>query len=484
MKGAFADKIKILKETVLKRHDQNDSRSDEILSQYLQKWSDDPIDYTPRLLKQISSGQKKKIVLFIDNVDQLKPDYQGMIFMLAQRITNIVDSVTVVSLREESYYAAAVQKTFTAYTNRKFHIPSPRFRPLIGTRIRFASKALSDSKDRYNLFSHSGIYINKQDLADFLKIVQESIFGVNKNIARFVDAICYGNMRLALQMFSTFLSSGSVDVDKMLRIYRRDGNYYVAFHEWVKSIMLGDRYYYKESESPIINLFDCGAEKNSSHFTCLRILRLLMAHRSESSREGQGYFPIVKTMSLFEDIFNNREDCIRSANKLVEKQLVEVNTKSSENIFGASHIRITSAGWYYCRFLVHSFCYLDLVLQDNPINDVSVRDDLCRSVQDVDNLYDREDQKIERLNTRFTRVEKFLTYLELEESLEFEKYSLGVIDSIFKPKFVPQISKEYTRERDSIFERIQKNHEKYEQENLFTLTEEEIALMDDNIENS
>jgi len=39
---------------------------------------------------------------------------------------------------------------------------------------------------------------------------------------------------LALQMFTTFLASGTTDVDKMLRIYRRDGGYLVAFHEFVK----------------------------------------------------------------------------------------------------------------------------------------------------------------------------------------------------------------------------------------------------------
>ena len=54
-----------------------------------------------------------------------------------------------------------------------------------------------------------------------------------------------------------------------------------------------------------------------------------------------------------------------------------------------------------------------------------------------------------------------------------------IIDSLFRDKFVPQIGHEYERERDSISERIQKNHEKYEQENLFTLTEEENALLDD-----
>jgi hypothetical protein len=184
-------------------------------------------------------------------------------------------------------------------------------------------------------------------------------------------------------------------------------------------------------------------------------------------------------VSLFEDLFDNREDFIRSTNRLIEKQLVEVNTKSLENITGASHMRVTSAGWYYYRFLANSFCYLDLVLQDTPINDVAVRDELCRSVQVVDNLYDREDQKIERVNTRFSRVEKFLKYLELEENEESDRFSLEVIDSIFRVKFVPYIIQEYKEEKDSISERILKNREKYEQGNLFALTEEESTLLDD-----
>jgi len=479
LKGAFSDKIRILKETILKRCDKNSPEYDRLLSEYLQKWSDDPTEYTPRLLKQVSLSHRKKIVLFIDNVDQLAPKYQASIFMLAQRITNMVNSVTVISLREESYYAVAVQKTFTAYTNRKFHIASPRFRPLIGTRIKFALKALDDAKDTYNLFSHSGIHINKQDLADFLRIVQKSIFGINRNIARFVDAICYGNMRWALQMFGTFLCSGAVDVDKMLRIYRRDGNYYVAFHEWVKSIMLEDRMYYKESESPIMNLFDCGTEKNSSHFTCLRILLLLMAYRSQSTKQGQGYMEIAKAESLFEDIFNNREDFIRSANRLLAKQLIEVNTRSTEDIIGASHVRITSAGWYYYRFLVNSFCYLDLVLQDTPLNDIAVRNSLCDSVYNVNNLYGREDHKIERLQERFLRVENFLDYLKGEEEEEFGRFNLAQIDSVLNERFIPQIVQIYSTEKTSILERVAKNQERYEEKFSLDLTPEEHALLDD-----
>ena len=86
-----------------------------------------------------------------------------------------------------------------------------------------------------------------------------------------------------------------------------DGAYYVAFHEFVKSVMLSERRYYKEAHSPIMNLFDCGSEKNSSHFTSLRILFLLLLHRGENTTEGKGYFELAKAAALFEDIFDNRE---------------------------------------------------------------------------------------------------------------------------------------------------------------------------------
>src|SRR5205814_6995763 len=131
---------------------------------------------------------------------------------------------------------------------------------------------LQRTEDEMQVSLPSGIELERAAIADFLTIVQTSIFEHNRNIARFIESICFGNMRLALQMFTTFLASGATDVDKMLSIYRREGSYYVAYHEFVKSIILGDRQYYREEQSPIRNLFDCGSQRNSSHFTAIRII--------------------------------------------------------------------------------------------------------------------------------------------------------------------------------------------------------------------
>lgn len=477
IKKAFEDKIRLLSETLLRHFHPSSREYEKGLSPHLDQWQKEIKDYVPRLLKVGCKLHEKRIVLFVDNVDQLTPAYQAQIFLLAQRVTRIVGSITIVALREESYYTASIQKTFTAYTNRKFHIASPYFKWLIGSRIHFAISVLKGEKQLPGFSFSSGIAIDRESISQFLEVVEKSLFGKNKSISRFVEAICFGNMRSALQMFTTFLVSGATDVEKILYIYHREGTYFVAFHEFLKSVMLGDRHYYKESQSPIMNLFDCGAQKNSSHFTALRILRLLLSHRGESTEEGQGYFEISKALSLFEDLFDDREDFIRSMNRLVNRQLVEVNTRSTDSILGASHVRATSAGWYYSRQLAQSFAYLDLVLQDTPLNQQKVEEELRRMVKEVDNLADKEENKLERMEIRFKRVEVFLNYLQEEEQAEIKDRGLGKYSSIISDLVMPGIIDAFGQQRVYIESRLKENREKFEEDLSFGMTEEEIKLL-------
>jgi hypothetical protein len=381
-----------------------------------------------------------------------------------------------VALREESYYTATIQKAFTAYSSRKFHIASPLFRKMIATRIDYAIDVLESGTERLEMIAPSGIVVDRDAVIGFLRIVEHSVFERNRNIARFIEHICFGNMRLALQMFTNFLTSGATDVDKMLGIYSRDGAYYVAFHEFVKSIMLGERAYYKESQSPVLNIFDCGAEPNSSHFTGLRIIKFLLAYRAESTPEGQGYVDLGRMALLFEDVFDAREDFIRTMDRLVRRQLVETNTRSMEGVLGSSHVRVTAAGWYYERELVRSFAYLDLVLQDTPVSDAELEKDLRESVYRVNNLGDREDEKLDRMDVRFSRVEKFLLYLSGEEKEERKSYALEGLDSIVSEPVMAPIAAAYFEQKSWIQRRLRENREKFAEDVLFETAGERVDL--------
>ncbi len=435
--------------------------SDAKISEHLAAWQQDVVDYTPRLLRTIAASKNCAIVLFIDNVDQLAPSYQAQIFMLAQRVTRVIDSTTVVALREESYYTADIQKTFSAYTAQKFHIASPRFRTLIRSRIEFALKLVTGTTaaPAVQLQMNPGPWQESDSITRFLLIVQESIFVRNKRIAEFVEAVCFGNMRMALQMFATFLTSGVTDVGKMLFIHSRQGAYYVAFHEFLKSIMLGDRRYYKSAHSPILNVFECGTERNSSHFTSARILDSLLDHFSEEAAPGRGYVEISRMLLQFEDVFDNADDVLTTLTRLVQRQLVEVNTRSTETIAGATHVRATSSGWYYVRQLITSFAYLDLVLQDTPFSNAGTESELRRKVSLVDNLGDKDEDKLDRLKVRFDRVELFLEYLEKEEDAEVRGFGLERRTDSLATRYVPAIRGSFQKQKDWIVERMSQNRE-------------------------
>lgn len=461
IKKAFMDHVQILSQTS-RSYLMPPGTFDKELSPYLEKWQSDTKEYVPRLLRVIQKDRQARIILFIDNVDQLSPLYQAQVFLLAQRMTRSIDALTILALREESYYTANLQRTLTAFTSRRFHIASPQFRKLIDNRIRYALDILEKSRGPVEYVLGKGVLIDRTAVASFLRIIEKSIFERNMNIARFIEALCFGNMRQALDMFTLFMTSGATDVDKMLNIYEREGGYFVAFHEFVKSIMLGDRKYYKDQASQVMNLFDCGNERNASHFTCLRILKALSLRRAESCREGQGYVEIAILLSKSEDVFNNREDFIRSINRLVTRQLVEVNTRSTESIAGASHVRVTSAGWYYLTYLVRSFAYLDLALQDTPLNDEAVATKLTELLKQVDNLDAGGGSKVERTQIRFNRVRGFLDYLANEEMREETLYELPVKGDVWRDSFMSGIREQIEREISWIERRLRENRERYE----------------------
>jgi hypothetical protein len=237
--------------------------------------------------------------------------------------------------------------------------------------------------------------------------------------------------------------------------------------------MLGERRYYRGSASPILNVFECSLDRNSSHFTALRVLSYLLSRRSEGSREGPGYIDIGSLLTLFEDVFDNREDVIKTLNRLLAKQLIELNTRATDSIAGASHVRATSAGWYYRRHLVKSFAYLDLVLQDTPLADASVEERLRASVTRVDNLSDREDLKIQRMETRFERVNLFLEYLRAEEDAEHQGRDLTGRGGIIGERVVLDIISSVRSQIEWIDQRVRQNRERVNEDVTFATSGDE-----------
>jgi hypothetical protein len=129
---------------------------------------------------------------------------------------------------------------------------------------------------------------------------------------------------------------------------------------------------------------------------------------------------------------------------------------------------------------VKAFAYIDLVLQDTPLNSSNVERSLRSFVDHVDNLSDREEQKLERMQIRFSRAREFLDYLEDEERREHTGFALHVRDGIWQESLVPAIRGQIEQEIQWIERRLRENREKIAEDILFEFAaEEELALDED-----
>jgi len=168
---------------------------------------------------------------------------------------------------------------------------------------------------------------------------------------------------------------------------------------------------------------------------------------------------------MSEEVFDNREDVIRTLNRLLTRQLVEVDTRATDSVAGADKVRVTSSGWYYCRFLVKSFPYLDLVLQDTPLNDPGIEVELRGFVRQVDNLAGRDEEKVARVEVRFARVRAFLDYLSREEERERTVFNLQAAGNVWGvSSFTSDIKDQIEREIEWIARRLRENRELFPEE--------------------
>jgi GTPase SAR1 family protein len=173
--------------------------------------------------------------LVVDNVDQHKsssPTFHENVFIETNSLTNDLRVITIMTLREESYYRSIITGAFDAYYIQKYVINPPDFTKLILQRLEYVLKKLELPEDKFKEELRTNVdFENKLPLIkDFLQIIKVSFEKPKAEVSEFMSKTSGGNMRRTLELFANFLMSGNTKINEMLEIYRRQGFYYIAQH--------------------------------------------------------------------------------------------------------------------------------------------------------------------------------------------------------------------------------------------------------------
>lgn len=397
--------------------------------------------------------------LVLDNTDQhsyVSPKYQERALLIAKNLTDTLKPITILTLREESFFKSTMSGVLDAFPPAVFHLSSPAFEKLVRNRINYVLSLLEKDDEQIRAMTGSFIELgtSRETLKIFHEIIKNSLRSTRakaRQILRFIGDVSGGNMRLALRFFTTFLVSGNTDVADMLRIelrHREEGggeSYQLPFHHVIKSIILEHSRLYSSTRSKIMNVFYVNPQHTNSHFLHLRILNYLHTRLSYEPLQGRGYVEIDSIISEAERMSINRGAIKDSLVRMAFFGLVEFENQSKSGYNTATYVRITNTGIYYLEELVHNFVYLDLVWMDTPIADRNLVRELLKHV--VELRYLDIDQT---LTERFHRTELFLDYLAKMEEKEFKDNTEITDSDLTQKRFMQKIIDSYAEQKEYI----------------------------------
>lgn len=372
-----------------------------------------------RCLAYYAKRTGRQVVIVFDNADQHSVAFQNEVFLLAHKYAQILRCIVFISLREESYWKNKDLGGLSAFHSTAFQISAPRIEQVLAKRFKYASKLIiEDRAVTASAFASDNLGLNPGRIDSIFKALQGSLLGSDRRFIRFLEYTSPGEVRRALDFVGRFLTSGHTNINRIIaRIEYGEPIIHVPFHEFLQSVMLGDRMYYREDLSDVVNLFATDGKGDCSHFNRLAVIARLLSSISDSSDRGSGLVAISEIAHDCEAIGMTAETCISVISFLVRRRILATDTLVRDDFDAGGSVRATAAALYYVGELATEFTYIDNILVDTEIGDDKVR----KEIADISRTIFSETDRFKKLELRLERARKFIAYL----SAEFEQSGLA-----------------------------------------------------------
>lgn len=419
------------------------------------RWKEDKL-YLARRLKHHWEKLGKRAVIAFDNTDQLSPALQDHCFLSAQSIARELQCVAIISMREERYCRARTMGVLDAYQNSGFHLAAPDLEGVFTKRINLVIDDL-EASGRKHIKEVLPEDTPFGDLKRFFIACFRQFHEAHNALSRFLHECSRDNTRLALEFFTQFLSSGYTHAQEMVANPR----WTVIDHQVIKPMMVPQRFNYDEDKSLIPNVYQCRTPSRGSHFTMLRVLRMLRQGVGISPDKA-GYWRVDALVGDFDSRFGMRQDCEAALDVMLQHGLIEANNRldsysvaksggDGREMIYADEVRITAFGIYMLDYLSPQFTYLDLVSLDCGLGDEKLYHGFCNAASDERSKAIAHDKE-GRLTSRLKRVQAFVEYLQHEEHREKSEFLLAVSDEI-----MPSVASAFEAEKPRILSSARKN---------------------------
>ena len=423
-------------------------RFQQLVSDELRRAIESTERHVQSVIRYLRMRCSKLVCVVFDNADQLGQEFQHRALIRAFQKSRVWGTIGLLSLREETYWRFRNTPPFDAYHRYVHHIAAPRIANVLSRRLELAKKEMGAQV--ISVQSRTGLDFVNIALGRFLEILVDSFLGEDQRNIVLLEALSANDVRHALDMFATFLTSGHTNTDEYIKTYALSGSYIVPFHHVLRSIALAEWRYYDSARSLIENMFSIEDDGFYSHFQKVRILRYLHGVRQIETAPGRGFVEVGRLFQAFSALVSDEEGMRRILDRLLRQRLIEAANGYRVRGEAADSVRITSAGYYYLSTLLEQFAYLDLVTTDTPIKSREWYEKI-KQVASADGAL------LQGIKERLDKVGVFLEYLAAEEDAEVEYVQRAGLPALVTSPIVAPLRERFATARQDILESAQRS---------------------------
>lgn len=364
------------------------SAADEIRARAedIAKWQEDPVEYAQGVSQYLVGSLSKTLIVVMDNVDKLDLQNQLDAFQLTLWFMEKSKAFIILQMRDETYERFKNRPPLDTYRSGiAFHISPPRFIDVVKRRLELGIEYLGEhapDQQEYVLDNGARVVLPKGELGRFLTALYGALFGRRNTVSRLLEALAGRDVRHALEMFVSLVTSGHLSTSAITSAARGGGEVRIQEHTIIKILMRTDYNFFSQASGFVANIFHYENEwKKPNNFVCIEALYYLSINRKRTGELGlQGYFAVSTISGHLERMGYDPNDVVRALNYLIQTGLIVADNFRTTELSADQSVKILASGFMHLRVLCERIEYLYGVIPVMPISDNAAAHELARFV--------------------------------------------------------------------------------------------------------
>lgn len=396
----------------------------------IEQWRLDPLVLAESAARYLQGDRGECLIVVFDNVDRRDSEEQLGSFQLALWFMAKTRAMVLLQMRDVTFELHKNEPPLDTYRSGIiFHISPPRFIDVVKRRLELSLEHLSaEAPDTvsYELPSGTKISYPKTRAGEYLNAIYAEVFQRPRNVGTILEALSGRNVRQALDMFMSIITSGHMPEDLITSVARGHSSYEISEYRLIKILMRGDYRFFNNNSGFVTNIFYCDNNwKRPNNFLISEILYWIIVNRRVAGDNGHlGYFAVGHISNELEKVGFVRNDVHEGCKFALKEGLIEADTLSLIELIESDCVKATASGWAHLRILSERVEYLHAVLPTTPIYSSNLRG-LVFDRMKIENRYGDLNY-----NQACHLVREFLKYLReqkkcLDEHPQYERSGSG-----------------------------------------------------------